>query len=365
MSRVTRAARRLVESQFGPLWVLGELSGLKRYQSGHWYFSLRDADAQVRCVMWRDYARRIREPMDEGTAVFAFAKPTVFEERGEFRLSVTRLLPTAAVGLQQRLLEEAKAALANDGLLDPARKRPLPRFPTRVAVVTSLDGAALHDIISVATRRWPAAHLVVVGTRVQGADAEWEVVRALDTVNRIPNLECCILARGGGDREDLSLFNKESVCRALAAVSVPTVSAVGHETDVSLTDLVADVRAATPSAAAEHVFPDLAEVRRLADGLGVRLGGSLGRHSRLARERLARTADRMERHVRALLEGHRQRVARAAASLDALSPLRVLDRGYSMALDADGRVLKRRSEFPSGTPFTLRVTDGAVTARAD
>ncbi|HJS48305.1 MAG TPA: exodeoxyribonuclease VII large subunit, partial [Gemmatimonadales bacterium] len=256
VAEVTRAARGAIEAHLPPAWVKGEVQELKRYQSGHWYFTLRDPAAQVRCVMWKRDALRAGTPPEAGTEVFVHARPTVWEERGEFRLTVTDLLATEGVGLAALEVERVRRRLEADGLLDPARKRPLPGLARRIAVVTSLDGAALRDIIIVTRRRWPATELLVVGSRVQGAEAPPELARALALVNRLEGVDACIVGRGGGAKEDLSAFNDEAVCRALAAVRVPTVSAVGHETDVSLTDLVADVRAATPSAAAELLVPD-------------------------------------------------------------------------------------------------------------
>lgn len=362
---LARTARRVLEGSIGTLWVRGEVSELKAYQSGHWYFTLRDAEAQVRCVMWRTHASRIKVPPAPGTQVFLRGTPTVWEERGELRLTVTELLVTDQVGQAQLALERVRLALEKDGLFDPARKRPLPPFPERIAVVTSLDGAALRDIITVTRKRWPAMALLVVGTKVQGAEAEAGVVRALGLVNRLERLDLCILARGGGSKEDLAVFNAESVCRALAAVAVPTISAIGHETDVSLTDLVADVRAATPSAAAEMAVPDRADLVRQAAALGTRLAQALGRGTRLAGERLARTGDRLEAALTRRLERPRRDLERLGAQLDALSPLRVLDRGYSVAQAPDGRVLRRRADFAPGLSFGLRVSDGTVAARVD
>lgn len=364
-SLLARAARRVLEGGIGPLWIRGEVTGLKAYQSGHWYFTLRDAEAQIRCVMWRTYSARVKAQPPEGTQVFVFGTPTVWEERGEFRLTVTEFLVTDQVGQAQLELERIRKALDRDGLFDPARKRPLPALPERIAVVTSLDGAALRDIITVARKRWPAVALLVVGTRVQGADAPAEVVRALGIVNQLRRIDLCILARGGGSKEDLAVFNSEAVCRALAAVRVPTVSAVGHETDVSFTDLVADVRAATPSAAIELALPDRADVARQVAALGLRLGQALDRGTRLARERLARSADRLEVALSRRLESPRRDLERLAAQLDALSPLKVLDRGYSVARDASGRVLRRRAEFTAGLSFALRIADGIVPARVE
>jgi exodeoxyribonuclease VII large subunit len=364
-TQLARAVRRVLEQAIGPVWIRGEIQGLKAYQSGHWYFTLCDAQAQVRCVMWRTHTQRIKTPPADGTQVFLYGTPTVWEERAELRLTVTELLVTDRVGQQQLALERVKEALTRDGLFDPARKRPLPPLPEGVAVVTSLDGAALRDIISVARKRWPAIRLRVIGARVQGAEAEADLLRALRLVNRLEEVDCCVLTRGGGAREDLAAFNNEAVCRALAAVRVPTVSAVGHETDISFTDLIADLRAPTPSAAMELVLPDRTEIARRVAGLGLRLGNALGRGTRLARERLARTADRLQVVLDQRLERRRRDLERLGAQLDALSPLRVLERGYGVARGPEGRVLRRLAEFTPGLGFSLRVVDGDVAARVD
>ncbi|MBI3982621.1 MAG: exodeoxyribonuclease VII large subunit [Gemmatimonadetes bacterium] len=360
---MTRRARALVEAGFNRLWVRGEVSGFKAFQSGHWYFTLRDAQAQVRCVMWRSDNQRATSP-EEGTQVYVEASPTVWEERGEFRLTVRQLLPTDASGLWQLRLERARAALERDGLLDPARKRPVPPWPERVAVITSADGAAVHDIVSVLARRWPLAEVLLIPTRVQGEGAELDVLAALGVANRLP-VDVAIVGRGGGSREDLWVFNSERVARAVAALSVPVISAVGHETDVTLTDLVADLRAATPSAAAAAATPDRAAVLPLVGGLARRLAHGLERRTELGRERLARTGDRLEATIREHTHRRSARLAELAAALDALSPLRVLERGYAVARDDDGRVLKRIAEFPPGRHFRLTVSDGDVGARAE
>lgn len=361
VGQVARAARQAVDG-IGPLWIRGEVSGLKAYRSGHWYFTLRDAEAQVRCVMWRTWALQAGKPPADGTEVFVFATPTVWEERGEFRLTVNRLLVTDATGGQHREYERVKALLEKDGLFDHARKRPLPPLPMCIAVVTSLDGAALRDIIFVARSRWPAVRLCVVGSRVQGEEAERDLVRAFRLVNRLPEVECCIVARGGGAKEDLGAFNREAVCRALATVRVPTVSAVGHETDISLTDFVADMRVPTPSAAAEAVVAHRDDLSRRLAALGSGLAAGLERRTRLTAERLERTRDRMTARLTRLAEQQRARLDQLGGRLDALSPLRVLERGFSVARDADGRVLRRLDDFPAGRRFRLRITDGEVPA---
>ncbi len=364
VSQVTAHARRLVESGFIRLWVKGEVTGFKSYRSGHWYFSLRDRQAQVRCVMWRTDNQAIRTPLEDGIEVFVEARPTVWEERGEFRLTVKQLIPTDVGGLWQLRLEKAKAALAADGLLDPARKRPLPAFPARIAIVTSPDGAALRDVVTATRRRWPVARLLLVPARVQGELAEPELVAAIKLADRIaPDL--VILTRGGGSREDLWAFNSELVARALAALSVPTISAVGHETDISLTDLVADVRAATPSAAAIAAVPDHAAATARVDAMARRLATTLVARVELGGQRLDRTEDRLHAALTTRLDHARSRADGLGAALHALSPLRVLARGYAVARDGSGRVLKQVGQFSPDLPFTLTVSDGDVAVRTE
>ncbi len=360
---VTRRARQLIEAGFTHIWVRGEVTGFKAYRSGHWYFSLRDAQAQVRCVMWRSDNQRLPGPPEEGMAVFVEARPSVWEERGEFRLAIKQLLPTAEDGLWQLQLERARAALERDGLLDPARKRALPGYPRRIAVVTSPDGAALRDMVSVVGRRWPLVELWVVPSKVQGEGAEEELCAALALVNRLPEVDLAIVGRGGGSREDLWAFNSERVARAVADVSVPIISAVGHETDVALTDLVADVRAPTPSAAAEAAVPDRSAALDALAALSRRLARGLSRQAEVGHERLERTADRLSGSVQMQLERRENRLERLAATLDALSPLKVLERGYAVARDETGRVLKRAAAFTPDLAFRLGFADGDVRAR--
>ena len=360
---VTRRARQLIESGFQLVWVRGEVTGFKSYRSGHWYFTLRDAQAQVRCVMWRRDNERLPADPEDGMEVIVEARPSVWEERGEFRLGVKRLIPTAEGGLWQLQLERAKAALELDGLLDPARKRPLPQYPRRIAIVTSPDGAALRDVVSVIGRRWPLTELWVVPTMVQGEGAEDELCAALETAGRIPEVDLVIVGRGGGSREDLWAFNSERVARAVAAVPVPTISAVGHETDVALTDLVADLRAATPSTAAEAAVPDRKAAAQSVAALGRRLARGLARPVELGQERLERTSDRLSLSMQSQLERRAAVVEQLGATLDALSPLKVLERGYAVARDEAGKVLKRAAQFSPGLAFRLALADGEVRAR--
>lgn len=365
VARVAAAARSLVEEGIGQVWIKGEVSGLKSYQSGHWYFTLKDPDAQIRCVMWRSYASKVGAQPPEGTEVYVLASPTVWEEKGEFRLNCVVMLPTAGIGLAQQIFERTKAALEQDGLLDQARKRRLPEFPRAIALVTSPDGAALRDMITVARRRWPAVRLLLVGAKVQGAESEPDLVRALGIVNRLEGVDLCVIGRGGGSREDLIVFNSEAVCRALATLRIPSISAVGHETDLSLTDLVADVRAATPSAAMEVALPDRTELVRRVEALARRLGNGLTRRTRLLGERLARTGDRLAIAMQRRIEQPRTQLDRLNAQLLALNPEAILQRGYAIARSAEGRAVRRVADLPAGAPFTLQVSDGVVAAHAD
>ena len=363
MADVTRRARQLIESGFQRVWVRGEVTGFKSYRSGHWYFTLRDAQAQVRCVMWRRDNERLPADPEDGMEVFVEARPSVWEERGEFRLGVKRLIPTAEGGLWQLQLERARAALERDGLLDPARKRPLPQYPRRIAIVTSPDGAALRDVVAVIGRRWPLTELWLVPTKVQGEGAEDELCAALETAGRLPQVDLVIGGRGGGSREDLWAFNSERVARAVAAVPAPTISAVGHETDVALTDLVADLRAPTPSAAAEAAVPDRKAAAQSVAALGRRLARGLARPVELGQERLERTSDRLTMSMQSQLERRVAVVEQLGATLDALSPLKVLERGYAVARDEAGKVLKRAAQFSPGLAFRLALADGEVRAR--
>ena len=361
VSEVTKRAKSVIEAGLPPLWIRGEITGFKAWRSGHWYFSLRDKSAQIRCVMFAKQNFRLPTPTD-GMQVFVFARPSLYEEKGEFQLTVMELLSTDQGGLWKLAFEKAKAALTKDGLLDSARKRRLPPFPRRIAVVTSPDGAALRDIQAVVGRRWPVAELIVVPAQVQGVKAEASVCSALNRISRLP-VDVLIVARGGGSVEDLWAFNSERVARAVAAMPMPVISAIGHETDVSLCDLVADLRAPTPSAAAEAATPDRAEVLVTCGVLGQRLARALRIASRHVVERLNRTGDRLSRSIEYRLQQYDARLTTHAARLDALSPLKVLARGYAVARDDDGAVLKRVAQLPPGKEFRLRVTDGEVNGR--
>jgi len=362
VSEVNAAARELIEGVFPPLWVHGEIANFTRARSGHCYFSLRDADAQLRCVMWRDEARRLPTQPNEGMQVRALGRLTLYEQRGEFQLSVAEL-EAKGEGLWKLALDRLRTKLEAEGLTAPARKRPLPAHPACVGVVTSSAGAALRDIVTVIRRRAPWTRIVLAAARVQGEGAADEVARAIRLMGRAACAEVLIVGRGGGSIEDLWAFNEEVVARAIAESPVPVISAVGHETDVTIADLVADLRAPTPSAAAEAAVPDGAAVRREVDDLRVRIHDCT--LDRIADGREAVFNARLDLRAAAerALRARRDGLAATAARLQALSPLNVLSRGYAVPLDPAGRVLRRVDEFAAGAPFDLRVADGVVPCR--
>ncbi len=362
VSTLTRTAKDVLEGAFAPLWIRGEVSDFKSHRNGHWYFCLRDRVAQVRCVVWSRDQRRIPAPPDDGMQVFALGQLTVYPARGDIQVVITAM-EAVGEGLWRKALEQARARLEADGLLRPERKRLLVRLPRRVAVVTSPDGAALHDIVSVIRRRCPIVEVVVVPTRVQGEGAAEQIVHAIERVSRWQGAETVIVGRGGGAREDLWAFNDERVARAVAACNVPVISAVGHEIDMSLCDLVADVRAATPSAAAEAAVPVLNEELLYLNTLHTALRSVLARRARRAREALERTGRSLHTAATRVTERRRARLEGAAGRLHALSPLGTLARGYAVARNSDGRVLASARDFAPDASFTLTLRDGQVGAR--
>ncbi len=362
VSTLAELLKQIVEGSVPPLWVRGEVTGFKPHRNGHWYFTLRDASAQLRCVVWARDARRLPAAPDEGMQVAARGQLNVYAARAEVQLAITAL-EAVGDGLWRKAFEAARARLEADGLLDPARKRPLPSAPRTIAVVTSPDGAALHDVVAVARQRDPGLVLVVVPAAVQGESAPASLIQALDRVARWGGADLIIIGRGGGSREDLWAFNDEALARAVAACPVPVISAVGHEVDVSLTDLVADVRAATPSNAAELAVPIRADRRAALAALGPRMVRALQGRVDLRRVDLQRAARDLRARASRVVEQHHAAVTRHAVTLDALSPVRTLARGYAIAQADDGRVLGSVAAFPPGAVFTLRVRDGSVRAR--
>ena len=363
VSTLTETARDILEGAFIPIWVRGEITDFKAHRNGHWYFCLRDSAAQIRCVVWNRDQRRIPAPPDDGMLVAAFGRLTVYPARGEMQFTVVRI-EAEGDGLRRKALEITRARLAADGLLAPERKRALPRFPRVIAVVTSPDGAALHDIVAVIRRRRAQVRLVVVPAAVQGDSAPEELCYALDQINRWRGADLVIVSRGGGSREDMWAFNSERVARAVAACYAPTISAVGHEVDLSICDLVADHRAPTPSAAAETATLSKteleAELRRAAHRLRSSVAAKFSAdrdYLRHAARDLVSAAVRQTAVRRASLE-------RVSGRLHALSPLATMARGYSVARGADGRALTSVEQFTKDMPFDLVLRDGTVPAKA-
>ena len=364
VSTLTETARAVIEGAFIPLWVRGEISDFKAHRNGHWYFCLRDGSAQVRCVVWKGQQRAIPAAPDDGMQVAAFGRLTVYAARGEMQFTVTKL-EAEGDGLRRKALEITRMRLEADGLLRPERKRPLPRFPRVIAVVTSPDGAALHDIIAVTRRRAASVRLVVVPAAVQGESAPEELCFALDQVNRWGEADVVIVGRGGGSREDLWAFNDERVARAVAACHAPTISAVGHEVDISLCDLVADVRAATPSAAAEAATRSRAELTAELRKLALRSGASVRALARDRREMLRHAARDLAAASGASVSARRTRLESVAGKLHTLSPVATLARGYAVARDASGTTLGSVASFTDDMAFELVVRDGIVPSRVD
>jgi len=386
VSQVNRAVRGLLESSVEPLWVGGEVAGWTRSRAGHCYFGLKDDRAQIRCVIFSREASLLPADPEEGMQVRVFGELTLYEAKGEYQLVARRVEAEGAEGLWRLAFERLRAKLDAEGLLAPEKKRRLPKAPACVGVVTSRDGAAIRDILSVVARRAPWTRVVLRNTRVQGEGASLEIARALEDLAASGMCEVIIVGRGGGSIEDLWAFNEEPLARAIAACPVPVISAVGHEIDVTIADLVADLRAPTPSAAAEAVVPDgavlLETLRRANARFGRALAGAVERRRsavdqrarRLeraverrfvpARQAVDRASGRLERSARSRVERARGALSGLVGRLDALSPLATLGRGYAVARDADGHVLRSVADLPTGMRFRLRLADGTVAAES-
>lgn len=425
VSRLNQEARGLLESSFPLLWVEGEISNLARPVSGHWYFSLKDAQAQVRCAMFKGRNRLLRFRPEDGQHVRLRAQVSLYPARGDFQLIVEHM-EEAGEGALRRAYEERKRQLAAEGLFDEADKRPLPALPRRITVVTSATGAAVRDVLTTLGRRFPAIPVVVYPVPVQGEAAAPAIARALATAGERGEADVVILARGGGSLEDLWAFNEPEVVRAIRTCPLPVVSGVGHEVDVTLADLAADRRAPTPTGAAEQVVPDasaylqrlrhdrdrlsramqrrlrdlqqrvdhgrrrlihpgqrLADLRRRTLAARVRLQRSLQerlfRHRRYLegltrrleratpqrriaahRERAEEARRRLQRAMARETARRRDRLAAASRQLDSVSPLATLGRGYAIARDADGRILRRAGDASPGAAVRVQLAEGEL-----
>ena len=367
--------------------VRSELSNYKVYPSGHHYFTLKDAESSVRCVMFRREAARLRFRPENGMKVVVSGRVTVFPRDGAYQLYCNQMVPDG-VGELAFAFEQLKNRLHREGLFDPARKKPIPAFPHTIALVTSPAGAAVRDMIRILGARWPLAKVLVVPVRVQGAEAPQEICQALDLVNAAGLADLIITGRGGGSMEDLWAFNDERVARAIYDCETPIISAVGHEPDVTIADFVADARASTPSNAAEIAVPDQVELLRWLRGAGERMARSETARLEAARQRLTALAakrvmtdgmayvqdkrldlDHLQQRLGdvtgAVLGRHRQKFAALAASLDAMSPLAVLGRGYAVARDEQGKILKSWRETAPGSRVSVTLGEGGFTAVVD
>jgi exodeoxyribonuclease VII large subunit len=388
VAEVTLAIKGLLESAFPVVWVAGEISNFKRHTSGHLYLTLKDKDAQLRAVMWRSDAIRLRFDPRDGMEIIARGSIGVYQPKGDYQFYIKELQPKG-MGALELALRQLKEKLANLGYFSPDRKRPLPAFPRRVALVTSPTGAAIRDMLEILGRRWPSLEVWVHPVRVQGDGAGREIAAAVNLVNRFGGIDVMIVGRGGGSSEDLWAFNEECVAQAIFLSRIPVVSAVGHEIDVTIADLVADRRALTPSEAAELISPDRMEMLEGVRALEAKLRTGLLQRLDLARTQLQNLAQRrvflqpLERirdHERRLDDwserlgrGMRQRLVRSrdqlgawSARLESLSPLNVLGRGYSLTRrETDLAVVRTPEQVSPGDRLVTRLQRGRIMSRVE
>lgn len=389
VSDVNRIVKSLIERDpvLQRLYVRGELSNYKVYPSGHHYFTLKDPEGALRCVMFQPQASRLRFRPENGMKVVLSGRVSVFPRDGAYQMYCDTLTPEGA-GELAVAFEQLKAKLYAEGLFNPAHKKPLPPYPARIAIVTSSAGAAVHDMIRILRRRYPLAKVILLPVRVQGTEAPPEIVGAIRYANRWNIADVLITGRGGGSMEDLWAFNDERVARAIYESHIPVISAVGHEPDVTISDFVADARASTPSNAAEIAVPDAVELRRWLENAGARMAQAQtsrlrnlrGRLDRLAENRvltnqLAYVQDKrmlllhIQRRLGDLASGtlarRRGRFAALTAALDAMSPLKVLGRGYAMVQGADGRILRKGTDVSPGDRVTVTLGEGGFRATVD
>jgi exodeoxyribonuclease VII large subunit len=383
VKQLTRYIRTVLEREkaLQALWVRGEITDLTRHSSGHFYFSLKDDAGRLRCVMFRSAAVKLSFRPEEGMTVVAYGHISLYEPSGQYQLLVEELT-AEGLGALYLAFEALKRKLAAEGLFDVARKRPLPRFPRRIAVITSADGAAVHDIITVIRRRWKPASLLVIPTLVQGPGAVEAVVRSLGLAASIPDIDMAIVTRGGGSPEELAVFNAEEIARAIIACPVPVVSAVGHEVDFTIADFVADLRAPTPSVAGELVVPDGAQVRAHLGHLLARMSATLERrldraHRELSLLRMQRpfrypqeivevraqrvdvASERLQDAVVEILSDGSARLGIAVGRLEALSPIAVMKRGYAVVRKLpEGDLVRSAAQLVGGDNATIIFADG-------
>lgn len=383
VSELTGHIKAILEGTFPSIWVSGEISDVVRPRSGHVYFTLKDAQSQIRGVMWRSAAARLKEPLKDGQSVQCFGDVEVYAPRGTYQL-VVRKVQTQGVGGLQAAFQRLQAKLNEEGLFDADRKKSLPSFPRRIGVITSPSGAAIQDFLKAASHRWRGTEIVIIPSLVQGNEAVERIVRAIQSAhNYRPKLDALVLARGGGSLEDLWCFNDEAVVRAVAACTIPTVSAIGHEIDVTLCDLAADVRALTPTDGATKVLPNGDSLRRNVQNLGQRMRRQATQMLESRRIRLESIATRTvlkrphdivhdrsrvlddldaraRRAIFAKIKLGRAQLASSAAALSALSPLQVLTRGYSVTLTDAGKAIQDVSQVQPGQAIRTRLHRGEI-----
>ena len=363
--------------------VRGEIQNFKRHSSGHVYFTLAGEESRIAAVLWRSYSVNVISWPRDGDEVIVAGSVDVYTKTGSYQLYATRLTPLG-VGAQQRAREELRRALENEGLFDPRHKRPIPKYPSKVAVITSPTGAAVKDILEVSSKRAPYIDIVIIPAAVQGIDAPAQVSRALALAGRVPGAECVILARGGGARDDLSPFDDERIARAVRSCPLPVVTGVGHQIDNSLADLAADAALPTPSAAAERVFPDTGEtlmfLSACRENMRARVENTMFRNRTSARQaseklgramravldenenRLREKSLELTRMINASIERSESFLTGAAAALDAMSPLSVLGRGFSICKDKGGHAIVDASTLSPGDKLFIRFRVGSAEA---
>lgn len=382
VSQLTGEIKRVLENSFPRLWVQGEISNLTAHSSGHLYFSLKDAGSQVRCVMFRNYAQNLMLMPQDGMQVVVQGDITVFDRAGQYQLSVQQL-QVAGYGELAQAFERLKKKLADEGLFDAEFKKELPAYPKTIGIVTSPTGAAIRDMVKVARRRWPGIELILCPVPVQGIGAAEKIARAVDDLNEYQKIDLMIVGRGGGSAEDLWAFNEEILARAIFNSNIPVISAVGHEVDFTISDLVADLRAPTPSAAAEMAVPDIREVRsnlidsarRISSSMTDLLDEAESRLKSIQRSYgLNRLQDMLSQKSQQLdwagtslnikindrVRSYTNRLQGQAIALKALDPKNTLKRGYSICRDADGSVVVSSNKLEPGQPVSAEFHQGTA-----
>ncbi|MDN3515112.1 MAG: exodeoxyribonuclease VII large subunit [Candidatus Brocadia sp.] len=383
ISELTRRIRGSLEQEFFHIWVVGEVSNLKRPTSGHVYLTLKDADAQLQAVMFRSVANGVKFEVRDGIEVFAFGSVTVYEARGQYQLIIERIEPKGIGALQLAFLQ-LRERLGKEGLFDPSHKKPLPLLPKKIAIVTSLTGAAVRDILNVINRRFARVEILIYPVKVQGEGAAREIAQAISDLNAFPDIDVMIVGRGGGSLEDLWAFNEEIVARSIYASRVPVISAVGHEIDVTISDLVADKRALTPTEAGELVVPRYDQIKDSMGKIKTRLIQALYNKILLTRSRLLRIKNsfpfkrpfdkvlRLQQELDEIIqrlvttgkhtvELERERLFGFANRLDSVSPLKVLKRGYSITTNIENdKPLKSIEGLAVGQRLKTRFFHGGI-----